>query len=94
MTGTSYTRASKGRGGRQSVSLLESSQDLSVRPSRSFPATGLDRPLGYQKVEAPEVLDNRHRKVARLSALCTGRLYPQEGFLGPRATMRPEGLSH
>jgi hypothetical protein len=37
--------------------------------------------LGFQEVEAPEFLDNRHRKVVRLSALRTGRLYPQEGFL-------------
>jgi uncharacterized Fe-S cluster-containing protein len=39
------------------------------------------RPLGFLVVEAPEFLDNRHMKVVRLSALCTGRLYPQEGFL-------------
>jgi hypothetical protein len=44
-------------------------------------ATGLDRPLEFQEVEAPEFLDNRHMKVVRLSALCTGRLYPKEGFL-------------
>jgi hypothetical protein len=45
----------------------------------SFPATGLDRPLGgFQEVEAPEFLDNRHMKVVRLSALRTGRLYHQE----------------
>jgi hypothetical protein len=48
---------------------------------KAFSATGLDRPLGFLEVEAPEFLDNRHMKVVWLSALCTGRLYPQEGFL-------------
>jgi hypothetical protein len=48
---------------------------------KSFPATGLDRPLEFQKFEATEFLDNRHLKVVRLSALSTGRLYPQEAFL-------------
>jgi hypothetical protein len=33
--------------------------------SKSFPATGLDRPLGFLEVEAPEFLGNRHMKVVR-----------------------------
>jgi hypothetical protein len=48
---------------------------------KSFPATGLDRPLGFQEAEAPEFLDNQHMKVVRFSALHIGLLYPHEGFL-------------
>ena len=40
-----------------------------------IPITGLDRPWGFQEVEAPRFQDNRHMKVVRLSALSTGRLY-------------------
>jgi hypothetical protein len=52
------------------------------------PITGLDRPLRFQEVEAPRSLDNRHMKVVRLSALCTGRLYPQ-AILQAESTPRP-----
>jgi hypothetical protein len=44
--------------------------------SKSDTITGLDRPLGFQKVGAPRFLDSRHLNVVRLSALSTGRLYP------------------
>jgi hypothetical protein len=70
---------------------------------KSNPITGLDRPLGFQEVEAPRFLDNQNMKAVRLSALLTGRRYPppQEIFLGlscgrgwgdPRAIVRPKRL--
>jgi hypothetical protein len=44
------------------------------------PITGLDRPLGFQEVEAPRFLENLHMKVVR-PALSTDRLYPEEIYL-------------
>jgi hypothetical protein len=46
----------------------------------SSPITGLDRPLGFQEVEAPRYPDNRHLKVVNLPALRTGRLCPHRKY--------------
>jgi hypothetical protein len=55
-----------------------------------------------RKLRLLEFLDNRHMKMAKLSALCTDRLYPQadthgthyaRGSVGIRAIVRLEGLS-
>ena len=48
------------------------------------PITGLERPRGFQQVEAPRFQDNRHMKVVRLSALRTERLYPPGNIPGTR----------
>jgi len=40
----------------------------------SIPVQAWTGPLGSRRLRLPELLENRHMKVARMSALCTGRL--------------------
>ena len=54
----------------------------------SNPIIALDRPRGFQEVEAPRFQDSRHIKVVRLSALCTGRLYPPKSIPGTHFCQR------
>jgi hypothetical protein len=79
----------------------EFSKQQKLNQSKSNPITGLDRFLDFQEVETPRFLDNRHMKVVRLSALCTGRFNPPGNMPGthfcwrlsrPSAIVRPKGL--
>ena len=79
-----------------SINLYWSPTEMDVKHYQNFskrqsnPITDLDRPRGFQEVQAPRFQDNRHTKVscdslewnnAKLSAPRTSRLYPQEIFL-------------
>ena len=62
----------------------------------SNPITGLNRPWGFQEVEALRFQDSQHMKVVRLPALCTGHQYPLGNIPGTHFCYRlskPQGHS-
>jgi hypothetical protein len=60
----------------RAASVKFSANFLTISKSNSI--TGLDRPGGFQEVQAPIFQDNRHINVGRLSAIHTGRLYSRK----------------
>ena len=69
---------------RDSISIPDKGNRFSIlqEVQTGYPCTGLNRPRRFQELEAFRFQDNRHMKVVRLSALRTGRLYPQGNIPG------------
>ena len=60
--------------GRQGIRRLRTNH-VEVK-GKAFPLQAWTGPWGSRRLRLPEVLDSRHVKVVRLSALRTGLLYP------------------
>jgi hypothetical protein len=52
-----------------------------MKKFKANPLQASTGPEDSRRLRLPDVEDHRHMKVVRLSAICTGRLYPQKIFL-------------
>jgi len=65
---------------RKSVTACEVKKNVRVGKGKSVPLQAWSGPEGSRQLRLPDYMTT-HRMVVRLSALCTGRLYPQEILL-------------
>ena len=79
-------------GGKKPRTSLSDNPALFYEMCKGKVKSSLDMPRGFQEVEVPRFQDNRHIKMVRLTALHTGRLYPQkDGFSGLVVSMLASG---
>ena len=64
----------------ESDSVVEVNIIVCISKKKKNPITVLDRPWGFQEVEAPRFQDNQHMWVVGLSALRNGCFYPPRKY--------------
>ena len=71
---------------------IQDSYSLLTPKGKAVPVTSLDRPWGFQEVEAPRFHDSQNMKVVRLSAQLPWKRISFGGWVNPRPIVRLEEL--